>query len=1144
MKKLLYLLQMFPVMVLAQTSTQNYVRTYVYKQPTEESDASKAQASVTYVDGLGRPVQQVVGKASATGKDIVTHMEYDKYNRTQREYLPYPASTADLSYTDGAKAGTFGYYSSATDIEHTGNPYSRTLYEASPLNRILRTTAPGDPWAMDDTNANDHSIKFAYQVNTANVDDLIKKLRAVATWNNTTQLYDIAYVSDGNFPRGKVYKTITQDENKTGIVYTGMTLALKNNTTEEFKNTEGQVLVKRTFNNGVKYDTYYLYDQFGNLTYVLPPTCEGSFANGNANVYGYQYKYDARNRLVEKKLPGKQWEYIVYDPLDRVVATGPALSPFGDGATGWLHTYYDAFGRVALTGWAPQATINSAARNILQQAAIVKNTGRQDQQVDGVDINYKPGVLPSEFKLLTITYYDDYAWQGAPATLPPSVEGESVRTFCRGLATGTWVRALTAPSEILADVTYTLYDTKGRPLRSHTDNYLGGYTETDTKMDFDGTPQHTVTRHKRVTADNELVTREEFTYTDQDRLLTHTHQINSLNAELMSFNVYTELGQLKNKKVGGGDTTAAAYYQKVDYKYNVRGWLTDINNIDVPPNSVENDLFAFRISYNTVTDVVGGVKPLYNGNISETYWRSGNDFNRRKYSYEYDHQNRLTGSYYQKPDAAIQLNNSYNEMASYDKNGNILTLNRNGGLDDPNFVVEIDNLAYTYTGNQLMKVADSQNSPQGFRDGSNTDNDYSYDVYGNMKEDKNKGITAISYNHLNLPAEIQFGGTTKKINYLYNAAGAKLKKTVTDGTTVVIIDYLGGYHYKKSVLQFFPTAEGYVDCTPGGSAGTMEFNYVYQYKDHLGNVRVNYAGRNGEAIIKDESHYYPFGLKHLNYNMEEYEYQNQGGSVVLLPALDPTSKLKYNYKYNGKELQDELGLNMYDYGARNYDPAIGRWMNIDPLAETSRRWSPYTYCYNNPMRFVDPDGMMAIENDDIIVLSQSSQENHYSGHQAVLIGDDKNGWTYYSLDGDVTGTDNDQQTTAQFTTLEDFTNSEHNTFKADYDDKNGTQTSEKDSDGNIKQRYDQGYRIKTTKAQDEKMKKAAKETVDNGFGFNTNCTTVATEALDAAGLNNGEVSNDGPFGLSFGNYWPSSKQKEIEKSNPGKDIDNLLVPNK
>jgi RHS repeat-associated protein len=73
----------------------------------------------------------------------------------------------------------------------------------------------------------------------------------------------------------------------------------------------------------------------------------------------------------------------------------------------------------------------------------------------------------------------------------------------------------------------------------------------------------------------------------------------------------------------------------------------------------------------------------------------------------------------------------------------------------------------------------------------------------------------------------------------------------------------------------------------------------------------------------------------------------------------------YQYKYNGKEWQDELGLNFYDYGARNYDPAIGRWMNVDPLAADAPGWTPYNAMWNNPLRFVDPDGRWAVVHVDV-----------------------------------------------------------------------------------------------------------------------------------------------------------------------------------
>lgn len=214
-----------------------------------------------------------------------------------------------------------------------------------------------------------------------------------------------------------------------------------------------------------------------------------------------------------------------------------------------------------------------------------------------------------------------------------------------------------------------------------------------------------------------------------------------------------------------------------------------------------------------------------------------------------------------------------------------------------------------------------------------------------------KGILEIKYNNLNIPYYIKFNDYVtrdgqdiyRNLQYSYRADGVKIKNRFhyfigrKNADTFAETEYIDGFQYSYEIidllntsgLKFFATSEGYYDY--------QNNKYIYHYLDHLGNVQASFTREGAQAAIVEKNDYYAFGLKHGN------------------PA--DTSGLNYNYEYNGKELQQEIG--MYDYGARFYMPDIGRWGVVDPLAEMYRRHSPYNYAVNNPMRFIDPDGMAA-----------------------------------------------------------------------------------------------------------------------------------------------------------------------------------------
>ncbi|CAL2064818.1 N-acetylmuramoyl-L-alanine amidase [Tenacibaculum sp. 190524A05c] len=929
-------------------SNDNYVYTVTPQIPvkstlslTQNKDAIK---TVTYYDGLGRTKQRIGIKLGKGEKDIVTHIAYDALGRQPKKYLPY-TSIGDGALKNDPVSALNSFYRThhSSDInDQFPNPYAEVELDNSPLNRIVKKAEPGYDWRL----GGGHEIKFDFQSNITNE---VRRFYVTTTYTDgvyipTLQIQtDATTNNNGYYNPGELFKTVKKDENYNEAV------SDKLHTIEKFKNKKGQLILKRMYAKAgfvTPHDTYYVHDDFGNLTYVIPPkvNTKDGISDDELNELCYQYKYDHRNRMVEKKIPGKSWEYIVYNKLDQPILTQDANQRLQNE---WLFIKYDVLGRVVFTGLYKHP--NAISRNAMQ---LYVNSGNHPQYVTRKDntttiantsVYYSNDVIPTNVEEIhTVYYYDNYEVGNIvtsnPATKPRTWEGMTSVANVKGLPTVSQINVLGTDKWI---TTVTYYDEKGRSWESHVKNeYLNSEDWVSNKLDFTGRILKTRDVHNKNNITTTILYK--FEYDHAGRLKKETQQINNQPEEVIVENTYNELGQLSHKGIGG--RVSENRLQTVDYKYNIRGWLQQIND----PNNIKDDLFSFAINYNKTAH---GTTGLFNGNITESEWKTANDNVLRWYSYTYDALNRLKNG----------IDNSGNYSltdVTYDKNGNILTLERKGHINEQATSFGImDKLTYTYdSGNKLLKVLDSGNRSIGYHDKTSSSPEYAYDANGNMTTDlnKSKSITNIVYNHLNLPTLVQFNnGNDGDIQYIYDALGNKVEKIVreyiSNNNVYTTTSYLGNFVYKNNDLQFLKHLEGYSKYTANG-----KFDYVYQYKDHLDNVRLSYTDGNLDGVIDkseiiEESNYYPFGLKHKGYNNIVSSY---GDAIA------------QKFGYNGKELNEELGIQWHDFGARHYDAALGRWMNLDPLAEEMRRHSPYNYAFNNPIFFIDPDGMAPMSADD------------------------------------------------------------------------------------------------------------------------------------------------------------------------------------
>lgn len=928
---------------------------------------NQAQVTRTYLDGLGRPIQTVAKQSSPAGKDIVQPVAYDGTGVQIKEYLPYAESDGSGSFKTAAAANLTAFYANgkSTKVAVDGSPFSQTVFENSPLRRLLQQGGVGDGFQPGQ-----HFQSIKYRPNTA--------ADAVLQWNT-----DGSY-NTSNYAANSL--TVTDATDADG----GETLAFKDN--------NDHVVLKRQLANqtvsGVSetyFDTYYIYNNLGQIKYIVPPKAVAimnytshSYVLSQAGVNNliFTFGYDSMGRLVEKTVPGSVVVNYVYDPLNRVVLVQDGNLRKGNQ---WNYVKYDAEGRAVSQGVYVDGT--NTSRTLMQAyvsgLTAYATTWYESRLSAGSNGNfYTNSVFPTaNITPLAYSYFDDYDLNldGSPDytyTSPAGMTAEATQTtLTRGLPTITFKRTIGSGLSNIWLTSVTFYDKRGDAIQVKSNNqlnYTNSATVTDSKTydpDFTGkTLQSKVVKITGSGAANTVSVLTTFTYDANNIRLTAIDQTyNTQSLIHIATYTYNELGQVVLKKLSVNPTAL----QNVDYRYNTRGQILSINNSTLTndsgtdnTNGDTNDLFGMGLLYDKADANVGNTGS-YSGRITGIKWMTKNaantgNLNERSYKYSYDLLDRLAAATYAERlpggTGTFALNSGgFNESGiSYDENGNLLTLSRNQSTVGGSTVTPIDNLHYTYNAsnpNQLQSVTDGTGgsyAAYGFKNITGSSTNYAYDPIGdgNLTSDYYKGLT-IGYNVLNRTDKTTVTSATGRyINYTYDAGGNLIRKQQYDNSAVqTTTDYIDGFVYLSTVVQpastlsYFPMPEGRVMYITSTS---LKPEFVIT--DQQGNARFSFRDNGGTIQLEQENSYYAYGL----------------AMAPIITGPTPNTRL-YN---GGSEWQNDYA-NLPDYyqtGFRNYDAALGRFVAVDPIAESAESMTGYQYANNNPVVNNDPGGD-AVVND-------------------------------------------------------------------------------------------------------------------------------------------------------------------------------------